>query len=144
MCIPLYHLVIYWPWLLVFFAGVSAGIAWGWIAGYARRMVSDEFKGRGMAIAMIGTPIALTFDVAIGMFLGALYPFCGYDLDDSSQYTLYVYCPLSYFTWYATRRYEYMGYSINKKRWLVVCIIFPSKPNMLDTVKKDYSVTSHP
>jgi len=54
-----------------FFAGVSAGIAWGLIAGYARRMVSDEFKGRGMAIAMIGTPIALTFGVPIGTFLGA-------------------------------------------------------------------------
>ncbi|SFM40966.1 MFS transporter [Pelosinus propionicus] len=54
-----------------FFAGVSAGIAWGLIAGYARRMVSDELKGRGMAIAMIGTPIALTFGVPIGTFLGA-------------------------------------------------------------------------
>ncbi len=54
-----------------FFAGVAAGVAWGLIAGYARRMVSDEFKGRGMAIAMIGTPIALTFGVPIGTFLGA-------------------------------------------------------------------------
>ncbi|MCB2309216.1 MFS transporter [Clostridium estertheticum] len=55
-----------------FFAGVSAGVAWGLIAGYARRMVSDEFKGRGMAIAMIGTPIALAFGVPIGTFLGSI------------------------------------------------------------------------
>lgn len=55
-----------------FFAGVSAGVTWGLIAGYARRMVVDEFKGRAMAIAMIGTPIALTFGVPIGTFLGAL------------------------------------------------------------------------
>ncbi len=55
-----------------FFAGVSAGVAWGLIAGYARRMVSDELKGRGMAVAMIGTPIALSFGVPIGTFLGSL------------------------------------------------------------------------
>ncbi|WP_289139314.1 MFS transporter [uncultured Brevibacillus sp.] len=55
-----------------FFAGVSAGVSWGMIAGYARRMVSDELKGRGMAVAMVGTPLALTFGVPAGTFLGTL------------------------------------------------------------------------
>ncbi|WP_010234622.1 MFS transporter [Clostridium arbusti] len=53
-----------------FLAGVSAGISWGMIPGYARRMVSDQLKGRGLAIAMIGIPIALTFGVPLGTFLG--------------------------------------------------------------------------
>ncbi|MDV3451209.1 MFS transporter [Bacillus safensis] len=55
-----------------FFAGVAAGAAWGMIAGYARRMVSDSLKGRALAVAMVGTPIALTFGVPIGTLLGAL------------------------------------------------------------------------
>ncbi|MEC0245136.1 MFS transporter [Paenibacillus chitinolyticus] len=55
-----------------FFAGVAAGAAWGMIAGYARRMVPDALKGRALAVAMVGTPIALTFGVPIGTLLGDL------------------------------------------------------------------------
>jgi len=53
-----------------FFAGVSAGVLWGMIPGYARRMVSDNLKGRSLAIAMMGVPIALAFGVPVGTFLG--------------------------------------------------------------------------
>lgn len=42
------------------------------IAGYARRMVPDALKGRALAVAMVGTPIALTFGVPIGTLLGDL------------------------------------------------------------------------
>ncbi|MCR8632299.1 MFS transporter [Paenibacillus radicis (ex Xue et al. 2023)] len=55
-----------------FFAGVSAGILWGMIAGYARRMVPESLKGRAMAVAMVGTPLALALGVPAGTFLGAL------------------------------------------------------------------------
>ncbi|MED4954281.1 MFS transporter [Paenibacillus macerans] len=55
-----------------FFAGVAAGAAWGMIAGYARRMVPDALKGRALAVAMVGTPVALTFGVPIGTLLGEL------------------------------------------------------------------------
>ncbi|MCM3697835.1 MFS transporter [Paenibacillus macerans] len=55
-----------------FFAGVAAGAAWGMIAGYARRMVPDALKGRALAVAMAGTPIALTFGVPVGTLLGDL------------------------------------------------------------------------
>lgn len=53
-----------------FFAGVGAGIVWSMLTGYARRMVSQELKGRATAIAMVGTPIALSLGVPIGSFLG--------------------------------------------------------------------------
>lgn len=54
------------------FAGVSAGVLWGMTAGYARRMVGESLKGRAMAVAMVGAPIALALGVPIGTFLGTL------------------------------------------------------------------------
>ncbi|WP_458124150.1 MFS transporter [Paenibacillus sp. Z3-2] len=54
-----------------FMAGVAAGVSWGLIGGYALRMVPDHLKGRGMAVAMIGTPIALSFGVPAGTLLGS-------------------------------------------------------------------------
>lgn len=53
-----------------FFAGVSAGVLWGMTAGYARRMVPDSLKGKAMAVAMIGTPLALALGVPLGTFFG--------------------------------------------------------------------------
>ncbi|WP_109511730.1 MFS transporter [Pseudomonas ovata] len=53
-----------------FFAGVSAGLAWSLIAGYARRMVVPSLQGRAMAVAMVGTPIALSLGVPLGTWLG--------------------------------------------------------------------------
>jgi predicted MFS family arabinose efflux permease len=55
-----------------FFAGISAGLAWGMIAGYARRMVTGPSQGRAMALAMVGTPIALSLGVPAGTLLGGL------------------------------------------------------------------------
>ncbi len=54
-----------------FFAGTAAGLAWGIIAGYARRMVSGPLQGRALALAMVGTPMALSLGVPAGAFLGA-------------------------------------------------------------------------
>nr|WP_274529078.1 MFS transporter [Paenibacillus piscarius] len=53
-----------------FFAGVSAGVLWGMTAGYARRMVPDSLKGKAMAVAMAGTPLALALGVPLGTFAG--------------------------------------------------------------------------
>lgn len=55
-----------------FFAGVSAGVLWGMLAGYARRMVPESLKGRAMAVAMVGTPLALALGVPAGTLLGDL------------------------------------------------------------------------
>jgi predicted MFS family arabinose efflux permease len=62
---------VYWLTLVArFFAGVSAGLAWSLIAGYARRMVVPALQGRALAVAMVGTPIALSLGVPLGTWLG--------------------------------------------------------------------------
>lgn len=62
----------YWLTLIArFFAGVSAGLAWSLIAGYARRMVAPKLQGRALAVAMVGTPVALSLGVPLGTWLGA-------------------------------------------------------------------------
>lgn len=55
-----------------FFAGVAAGLAWSLLAGYARRMVAPHQQGRALAVAMVGTPIALSLGVPLGTFLGSV------------------------------------------------------------------------
>lgn len=63
-------------WLTIgarFFAGASAGLAWSLLAGYARRMVAVHQQGQAMAIAMVGTPIALALGVPLGAWLGKAF-----------------------------------------------------------------------
>jgi predicted MFS family arabinose efflux permease len=55
-----------------FLAGVSAGLLWALLAGYAARMVPEHQEGRAIAIAMVGTPLALSLGVPAGAFLGTL------------------------------------------------------------------------
>jgi predicted MFS family arabinose efflux permease len=63
----------YWLTLIArFFAGVSAGLAWSLIAGYARRMVVPQLQGRALAVAMVGTPVALSLGVPLGTWLGGI------------------------------------------------------------------------
>lgn len=53
-----------------FLAGVAAGLLWALLAGYAARMVPGHQKGRAIAVAMVGTPLALSLGVPAGTFLG--------------------------------------------------------------------------
>lgn len=55
-----------------FFAGASAGLAWSLLASYARRMVLPHQQGKALALAMLGTPIALSLGVPLGTWMGAL------------------------------------------------------------------------
>lgn len=55
-----------------FVAGVSAGLLRALLAGYAARMVPEHQKGRAIAIAMVGTPLALSLGVPAGTLLGNL------------------------------------------------------------------------
>ncbi|MDI6934792.1 MFS transporter [Serratia sp. Se-PFBMAAmG] len=56
---------------LRFLTGAAAGLAWGLIAGHARRMVPVAQQGRAMAVAMLGQPIALSLGLPIATWLGA-------------------------------------------------------------------------
>lgn len=53
-----------------FLAGVCAGLSWGILGGFARRMVVERLKGRALAVAMAGTPVALSIGVPLGTFVG--------------------------------------------------------------------------
>lgn len=53
-----------------FLAGMAGGLIWGMLAGYARRLVADPLKGRALAIAGVGAPIALSLGVPLGTLLG--------------------------------------------------------------------------
>lgn len=55
-----------------FLAGVCAGLLWALLAGHAARMVPAHQKGRAIAIAMVGTPLALSLGVPAGTSLGGL------------------------------------------------------------------------
>lgn len=53
-----------------FLAGVSAGLLWALLAGYASRMVPEQLRGRAIAVAMVGTPLALSLGIPAGTLLG--------------------------------------------------------------------------
>ena len=53
-------------------AGVSAGLVWALLAGYAARMAPAHRQGRAIAIAMVGTPLALSLGLPAATLLGQL------------------------------------------------------------------------
>lgn len=61
-----------YPLILVarFLAGVCAGLLWSLVAGYAARLVVPALQGRAIAVAMVGSPLALSLGVPAGTLLG--------------------------------------------------------------------------
>ncbi|KGJ76971.1 MFS transporter [Cryobacterium roopkundense] len=55
-----------------FIAGAFSGLIWGMLAGYARRIAAPEHAGRALAIAMAGTPLALSIGTPLGAWLGSI------------------------------------------------------------------------
>ncbi|WP_128253726.1 MFS transporter [Falsirhodobacter deserti] len=53
-----------------FIAGICAGLVWALLAGYASRMVPPHLQGRAIAVAMVGTPLALALGIPAGTLLG--------------------------------------------------------------------------
>lgn len=53
-------------------AGLAAGLLWSLLAGYAARLVPAEQAGRAIAVAMAGTPLALSLGVPAAALLGTL------------------------------------------------------------------------
>lgn len=56
-----------------FIAGMAAGVVWGLVAGYARRLAPYHMQGRALAIVGVGQPIALSLGVPLGAWLGGLF-----------------------------------------------------------------------
>lgn len=63
-----YILTLFARWM----AGASAGLAWGLLAGYARRLVPVHQQGRALSVAMVGTPLALSVGVPLGTWMGSV------------------------------------------------------------------------
>lgn len=55
-----------------FCAGISAGLVWAWLVGYAARLAPSHLAGRAIAIVGISAPLAFSFGVPAGTFIGAL------------------------------------------------------------------------
>ncbi|MFB7881915.1 MFS transporter [Brevundimonas diminuta] len=55
-----------------FTAGVFAGLVWALLAGYAGRMAPHRLKGRAIALAMAGTPLALSVGIPAGTMVSGL------------------------------------------------------------------------
>ena len=55
-----------------FVAGVFAGLVWALLAGYASRMAPEHLKGRAIALAMVGTPLALSIGIPAGTMISGL------------------------------------------------------------------------
>ena len=53
-------------------AGVGAGLIWSNLGGYAARIVPERLQGRAVAIAMAGTPVALSLGLPAGTFLAGV------------------------------------------------------------------------
>lgn len=60
-----------------FIAGMAAGVVWGLLAGYARRLVAPHLQGRALAVAGVGQPIALSIGIPLGAWLGTLFDWRG-------------------------------------------------------------------
>ncbi|MDR0225358.1 MAG: MFS transporter [Burkholderiaceae bacterium] len=60
-----------------FAAGMAAGVVWGLLAGYARRMVAPQLQGRALAVAGVGQPLALAAGLPLGAWLGGLFDWRG-------------------------------------------------------------------
>lgn len=60
-----------------FAAGMAAGVIWGLFPGYVLRLAPENMKGRALAIAGVGQPIALAIGVPLGTWLGIMFDWRG-------------------------------------------------------------------
>jgi predicted MFS family arabinose efflux permease len=118
----------YWLILLArFFAGMSAGLAWSLIAGYARRMVIPDLQGRALAVAMVGTPIALSLGVPIGTWLGG---WMGWRMAFASMSGL----TLVLIVWVLIKVPDYPGQSSSQRMALRQVLMTPGVRSVLGVV----------
>ncbi|HBU8514087.1 MFS transporter [Klebsiella pneumoniae] len=110
-----------------FLAGAAAGLAWSLIAGYARRMVAPSLQGRALTLAMIGTPVALSFGVPAGTWLGDLL---GWRLTFAVMSALSV----MLMAWIILAVPDYPGQTIKQKIRLTSVLLIPGIRPILGVV----------
>lgn len=91
-----------------FLAGMAGGLIWGMLAGYARRMVPDHLKGRALAVAGLGAPLALSLGVPLGTLLGAT-------LGWRSAFALISLLTLAVMVWVLLQVPDYPGQAAEKR-----------------------------
>lgn len=110
-----------------FFAGAAAGLAWSLLAGYARRMVAVHQQGQAMAIAMVGTPIALALGVPLGAWLGKAFGWRNaFDIMSGLAALLIV--------WVLVKVPDYPGQASHERRSMVNVFNTPGVKPVLATV----------
>lgn len=101
-----------------FFAGVFAGLVWAMIAGYAARMVPERLKGRAIAVAMAGTPLALTVGIPAGTYIGG---WAGWRMAFGLLSGLTVFLML----WIVAKLPEFPGERAGKRRSIAEVFVMP-------------------
>lgn len=110
-----------------FLAGVTAGILWGMTAGYARLMAPESLRGKAMAVAMVGTPLALAFGVPLGTFLGS---FLGW----RSIFGIISLLSLILVIWVLSKVPDFPGQSKEKRISLLKVLVTPGVRSVLFVV----------
>ncbi|KGK59407.1 MFS transporter [Xanthomonas cannabis pv. phaseoli] len=110
-----------------FFAGAAAGLAWSLLAGYARRMVQPEQQGKAMAIAMVGTPIALSLGVPLGTWMGGVV---GWQAAFASMSAL----TIALIVWVLLKVPDYPGQAATQRVPLRTVLVTPGVRPVLATV----------
>ncbi|WP_164706930.1 MFS transporter, partial [Pseudomonas viridiflava] len=95
--------------------------------GYARRMVVPQLQGRAMAIAMVGTPIALSLGVPLGTWLGG---FMGWRM----AFGLMSGMTLVLIAWVLTKVQDYPGQSSSERMALRQVFFTPGVRSVLGVV----------
>lgn len=110
-----------------FCAGASAGLAWSLLAGYARRMVAEHQQGKAMAIAMVGTPVALALGVPLGAWLGNAFGWRNaFDIMTGLGAVLVV--------WVLVKVPDYPGQAVHERRPMGAVLKTPGVRPVLATV----------
>lgn len=111
-----------------FGAGVAAGLLWALLAGYAARMVPAALKGRAIAVAMVGTPLALSLGIPAGTFLGSVL---GWRLCFGMMSLL----TLALIVWVVTRVPDFAGEAQDRRHTLREVVLRPGvRPVLLVTL----------
>lgn len=91
-----------------FLAGMATGLIWGMLAGYAHRLVAPHLRGRALAIAGVGAPVALALGVPLGSLLGEVWGW-------RTTFVVVSLLTLAVMGWIATRVPDFAGQTAQQR-----------------------------